>query len=74
MSDRERRARERARWPIRAFDLGAEPIESVAGTPEERIAWVERLTADAWAMRAEPMPECPRHRWPGRVIRSSDKA
>lgn len=48
---------ERAEWPVRRYALGEEPgggdPDVAALTVSQRIALVERLTRNAWAMRGE---------------------
>ena len=74
MSDskaRAERARARSSWPIRRYALGAEPGENLSGstTAEERLGMMWELALQAWALTGEPLPDYPRHRAPGRVIR-----
>ena len=58
MGDRplDERARERGAWPVRVFRLGAEPGEdlSAVSTPEQRLAMVDELTRDAFALAGRP--------------------
>lgn len=69
---RAERARARLDWPIRRFDLGAEPGENLwaSTTPPERLAMMWELSRQAWTLSGQPLPEYSRHRAPGRVIRS----
>ena len=61
---------DRSRWPIKRRALGDEERVVISGsTPSELFAMVEELTADAWAMSGRSLPEIPRDRWPGRVMR-----
>jgi hypothetical protein len=50
---------ERASWPVRRYALGEEPggvdPDVAALTVSQRIALVERLTRNAWAMKGEPV-------------------
>lgn len=67
---REARRRARASWPVRRFDLGAEPPEDLSHlTPDERIALVWPLTVRAWRLSGRELPDVPRSHWPGRMIR-----
>ncbi len=38
-------------------------------TPETRLALVEALTREAWALAGRELPSVPRHDWPVRVRR-----
>lgn len=70
----EARHRARARWPVRVFRLGEEPSDDLSDrtTAEERLAMMWPLAVDAWTTSGREFPEYPRHRMPGRVIRSSE--
>lgn len=61
----------RAAWPVRVFELGGEPSDDLSGgtTAEERLAMMWPLAVEAWTMSGRRLPEYPRHRMPGRVIR-----
>jgi hypothetical protein len=50
------RARARRAWPVRVFRRGAEPGEdlSAVSTPEQRLAMVDELTRDAFALAGRP--------------------
>ena len=52
------RRRARGSWPIRVFRLGEEPGGDLSGstTPEERIAMMWPLAADAWAAAGRRIP------------------
>ena len=65
------RRRARAGWPVRVFRLGEEPSEDLGErtTAEERLAMMWPLAVDAWTTSGRRLPEYPRHRMPGRVIR-----
>jgi hypothetical protein len=66
------RAAERRSWPIRRFARGEdEPCDNLSDTttPSERVAMVERLTLDAWAMSAQSIPTYRRDEMPIRVVR-----
>jgi hypothetical protein len=67
---RAERAKGRAAWPgglARLEEL--REVEPIAGSPEELFALVTELTLAAWAMRGVPLPDYPRDRAPGRIIR-----
>jgi hypothetical protein len=53
---------ERAAWPIRVFRLGAEPSEDLSATTtvEERLAMVDELTRQAFALAGIETPVGPR--------------
>ena len=65
------RRRARAGWPVRVFRLGEEPSDDLSEltTAEERLAMMWPLAVDAWTASGRRLPEYPRHRMPGRVIR-----
>lgn len=65
------RAAERGTWPIRRFLTHDAPSPDLTATtsPAERLAMVQRLTLDAWAMSGRPLPSYGRADMPGRVIR-----
>lgn len=72
---RKQRAQARAGWSVRKFTLATEETDDLSAlTPSERIALVWRLTQDAWAFKAEPMPTYSRHDIPGKVIRSGERS
>ena len=61
----------RARWPVRTFRL-EDPLGPdlfAATTADERLAMMWPLAPDAWAPAGRTMPDYPRDRMPGRVIR-----
>jgi len=65
------RAKARSSWPIRRYALGAEPGENIRGwtTPTERLAMMWELSRQAWVLSGLPLPDYPRNRAPGRVVR-----
>lgn len=65
------RRRARGSWPIRVFRLGEEPGGDLSGstTPEERIAMMWPLAADAWTAAGRRIPAYERDRAPARVVR-----
>jgi hypothetical protein len=66
----EERRRARAETPIVRTTLGEEGRSAaVPGTPSERVAMVERLTMEAWAMSGRPLPSYARAEAPGRLVR-----
>ena len=74
MSTFEERKQARARWPVRRFPLGQEPLtdERDGSSVDERIALVWTLTRRQWAFAGLRIATMPRSRMPGRVIRLSD--
>ncbi len=56
----------RASWPIRRYQLGGEPSDDLSGstTAEERLAMVEALTAEAWALTGKSVPTYTRQQTP----------
>jgi len=72
MSD-EAEARRRARhsWPIRRFELGAEPSEDISTetTMQERLAMMWPLAVRAWTLAGHALPRYARSEMPGRVLR-----
>ena len=71
---REARRLRRQTWPIRRFDLGAEPSDDLSGTTSaaERLAMVWPLTLVAWRIAGRSIPEYERSMTPGRVVRSRE--
>ena len=65
------RRRARGSWPVRVFRLGEEPGDdlSASTTPEERIAMMWPLAAEAWAAAGRRIPAYGRDRAPARVVR-----
>jgi len=70
VSERARRAApsavDRSSWPVRVYRLGEEPSEdqSAASSPEQRLAMMEPLATEAFAISGRPLPtyrraECP---------------
>ena len=66
----EKRRLQRASWPVVKTTLDRELTDVVTtGTPSERVAMVQRLTLDAWAMAGLPMPSYRREEAPGHIVR-----
>ena len=64
----------RAKWPVRKYRLGAEPIDDLPGTTvAERVAMVWQLTCDAWASAGREMPDYSRDQMPVRILRGQQK-
>jgi hypothetical protein len=59
------------RLPIRKYRLGEEPDDDLSNstTPEERLAMVWELTARAWALTGQPLPEYDRRAVPVMIRR-----
>jgi hypothetical protein len=69
---RESRRRARATWPIRAYALGVEPPDDVSHlTPDERLALLWQVSRSAWLLAGNRMPDEPRSKWPGTVVRGA---
>jgi signal transduction protein with GAF and PtsI domain len=52
------------------FELAKQPDDDLSAlSMAERIAMVTRLTEDAWAFTGAELPDYPRDRMPGKVIR-----
>jgi hypothetical protein len=49
---------DRGSWPVRVYRLGAEPSDdlSATSTPEERLAMMEPLALEAFALSGRPLP------------------
>ena len=58
-------------WPVRVHQLGEDPGDDLTDitTPAERIAMVWELTARAWMLTGEALPEYSRQETPIRVLR-----
>jgi hypothetical protein len=69
--DLEARRRARQHWPIRRFELGAEPSEDLSAetTMQERLAMMWPLAVRAWTLAGHDLPRYSRSEMPGRVIR-----
>jgi hypothetical protein len=54
----DRSAARRGSWPVRVFRLGAEPSDELRSTttPEERLAMMEPLTSEAFALTGRAAP------------------
>jgi hypothetical protein len=49
--------RDRGSWPVRVYRLGDEPTDAVIdSTPEARLAMVEPLSREAFALAGLPLP------------------
>lgn len=68
-----KRAEARSDWVIRRYRLGSEPSENLSAstTASERLSMMWELAEQAWSLAGEELPDYPRHRIPGRVIRRS---
>ena len=75
MSDPEEARRQRAAarqaWPLRRFELGAEPDDNIrpVTTPEQRLAMMWELALQAWQLTGRELPSYARHEIPGKLIR-----
>jgi len=71
--DRAARARRRADWPVRKYQLGSEPGDDLGSstTADQRLAMMWPLAVEAWRLSGQPMPDYPRDRAPVRVLRPS---
>ena len=60
----------RASWPVRRFRLGDEPGDDISAftTAEERLAMMETLALEAWALAGRPLPDYRRGDCPVRVV------
>jgi hypothetical protein len=63
------RAAARSSWPVRRFRLGEEPGDDLSAftTPLERLAMMEGLAREAWALTGRPLPDYRRADAPVRV-------
>ena len=68
---RRQRAATRRAWPLRRYELGAEPSEDVSATttPEQRLAMMWELALQAWQLSGRELPSYARHEMPGKVTR-----
>jgi hypothetical protein len=68
---RRQRAAARAAWPLRRYTLGEEPSVDLLAvtTPEQRLGMMWELARQAWLLGGHPIPDYPRHRSPGRLVR-----
>ena len=73
---RERRRRERARWPIARFRLGHEPSDDLSATttPVERIAMMWELAEMAWKLAGRELPRYTRAQMPAILYRPGTPA
>ena len=57
---------------MRRYSLGDEPTENLQSstTAEERLAMMWELSRQAWLLSGRGVPDYPRSRMPGRVVRS----
>ena len=69
--DADARRRARQSWPIRRFELGAEPNDDISAetTMEERLAMMGELAIRAWTLSGRELPRYSRSAIPGRIIR-----
>ncbi|MCX4240675.1 hypothetical protein [Paraliomyxa miuraensis] len=69
--DAEARRRARSSWPIRRFELGAEPSDDLSATTtvEQRLAMMWPLAVRAWTLAGREIPRYARSEMPGRIIR-----
>lgn len=69
---REGRRRDRLTWPLRRYELGAEPGDDLSAqtTAGERLAMVWPLTVLSWRLAGRSIPSYDRSRMPGAVVRS----
>jgi hypothetical protein len=67
------RRRDAARWPLRAFPLGGEPLVDPldATTIDDRVAVMWPLARAAWAVAGLTIPAYERRESPGRILRAS---
>jgi len=70
-------ARDRSRWPVRAYRLGAEPGDdlSASTSAEERLAMMWPLALEAWELTGRALPVYSRDDTPvsRRLLRSADR-
>jgi len=61
----------RRAWVAQVYRLGDEPGDdlSAVSTAEERLAMLTELSRRMWALTGRQVPEYPRARMPGRIIR-----
>lgn len=61
----------RRQWPVREFELGAEPARDALdrSTVDQRIAIMWSLAREAWAVAGKPIPKYERRDMPGAVFR-----
>lgn len=66
----------RSEWPVRVFQLGEEPGDDLSSTttPDERLAMVEALTREAFALAGIPLPSYSRAEAPVARRRLGDTA
>jgi hypothetical protein len=59
-------ARDRSSWPVRIHALGDEPAGDLTATglPAERLAMMESLAQDAFALTGRPLPDYSRAETP----------
>jgi hypothetical protein len=70
---RRQRAAGRRGWLVRRFALGDEPRDDLRGvtTPEQRLEMMWELALQAWYLSGRELPNYPRDRAPGRIVRPS---
>ena len=67
---------ERSSWPVKKYRLGAEPSEDLGATTtvKERLAMVEALSAEAFALSGHKEGKTPRSEWPIAIRRLGQQA
>jgi hypothetical protein len=75
MSSRSQRAAKRTHWPIRAVDSENNDELELAQTttPSQRLAMMNRLTLDAWALLGKTLPDYSRQEIPGTLQSPHDE-
>ncbi|MBI2203656.1 MAG: hypothetical protein HYU41_07395 [Candidatus Rokubacteria bacterium] len=70
----DKKAADRAHWPIAQFPLGEEPDDDVSAhtTPAERIAMMWPLAESAWKVARRPLPTYDRRVIPARLFRAGN--
>jgi len=74
VDDAEARKRARVNWPIRRFDLGAEPGDDLSATTtaEARLAMMWELAVNSWRLSGKCIPDYSREDMPIRILRLQD--
>ena len=62
----QRRAGERASWPVRVFRLGEEPADDLSAhtTAAQRLSMMWPLAVEAWSLSGRPLPDYGREQAP----------
>jgi hypothetical protein len=65
------RALARRSWPVRKYQLGAEPGDDLSAftTAEERLSMMWPLALEAWELTGQLLPTYPRDETPVRFLR-----